>query len=306
MYMTMCIDTVLEDKNTTKECGMGKTKYAVFTMDVEAFTDTDCLHNIGTELNVDVLDGLDEYIRILDKYGIKSTLFTVGQLASKIADKLKGYIKSGHRLALHGYEHIAPMDISVDKFREQITKAKNELTELFGVEISGFRAPCFSMDNERLNILKELNFKYDSSHLGFSMARHTVELSMKAFKELRKGIFCNNGFCEFGIAKQKFFGMDFPISGGGYVRLNNWMMMKGLIKSYLKHNDYYVFYLHPFELTKQKIPFISGLKSYDKYYLNAGIKSYGKHIEELIQTLIAYDYEFVTFEELTEKLAVKV
>ena len=55
--------------------------------------------------------------------------------------------------------------------------------------------------------------------------------------------------------------------------------------------------------TKQKIPFISGLKSYDKYYLNAGIKSYGKHIEELIQTLIAYDYEFVTFEELSEIMA---
>ncbi len=282
---------------------MSKKKYAVFTMDVEAFTDTDCVRNSGFESDVDMMDGLDEYIRILDKYGIKSTLFTVGQLASKISDRLKGYIKSGHRLALHGYEHIPPMSLTVEQFREHIARAKRELSELFGIEVCGFRAPCFSMDNDRLNVLRELNFKYDSSHLGFSMARHTVELSMNAFKELRNGIFCNNGFFEFGLAKQKFFGMDFPISGGGYIRLNNWLVAKNLIKSYLKQNDYYVFYLHPFELTKQRIPFISNLKSYDKYYLNTGIKSYGKHIEELIQTLIAYDYEFVTFEELADVMS---
>lgn len=288
---------------TTKECGMSKKKYAVFTMDVEAFTDTDCVRNSSFNTDIDMMDGLDEFIRILDKYGIKSTLFTVGQLASKISDRLRNYIKSGHRLALHGYEHIPPMSLTVEQFKEHIARAKRELSELFGIEICGFRAPCFSMDNDRLNVLKELNFKYDSSHLGFSMARHTVELSMNAFKQLRNGIFCDNGFFEFGLAKQKFFGMDFPVSGGGYIRLNNWLVAKNLIKSYLKQNDYYVFYLHPFELTKQHIPFISSLKSYDKYYLNAGIKSYGKHIEELIQTLIAYDYEFVTFEELADVMA---
>ena len=282
---------------------MSKKKYAVFTMDVEAFTDTDCVRNSGFNTDIDMMDGLDEYIRILDKYGIKSTLFTVGQLASKISDRLRNYIRSGHRLALHGYEHIPPMSLTVEQFKEHIARAKRELSELFGIEICGFRAPCFSMDNDRLNVLKELNFKYDSSHLGFSMARHTVELSMNAFKQLRNGIFCDNGFFEFGLAKQKFFGMEFPVSGGGYIRLNNWLVAKNLIKSYLKQNDYYVFYLHPFELTKQRIPFISSLKSYDKYYLNAGIKSYGKHIEELIQTLIAYDYEFVTFEELADVMA---
>ncbi len=282
---------------------MSNTKYAVFTMDVEAFTDTECVRNSGADIDMDMLDGLDEYIRILNKYGIKSTLFTVGKLASKISDRLKKYIDSGHRLALHGYEHIAPMDIGLEQFKTQIAKAKKQLTDMFGVEVKGFRAPCFSMDNDRLNILKDLGFQYDSSHLGFSMARHTVDLCMDTFKELRNGIFYNNGFFEFGLSKQKFLGMDFPISGGGYVRLINWMLMKNMIKNYLKHNDYYVFYLHPFELTKQEIPFISSLKSYDKYYLKTGIKSYGKHVEELIQTLIAYDYEFVTFEELADVMS---
>ena len=79
---------------------MGMKKYAVFTMDVEAFTDTECVANASQNVEVDLLDGFDEYMRILDKHNIKSTLFTVGSLAPKIADRLRRNIENGHRLAL--------------------------------------------------------------------------------------------------------------------------------------------------------------------------------------------------------------
>lgn len=275
-------------------------KYAVFTIDVEAFYDTECIHNLGVPTDIDLLDGFDEYLKILDRYDIKSTLFTVGRLAPKIADKLKYYIANGHEVALHGYDHIAPMTTSADEFRLQIGKAKKFLSDLCGKEIKGFRAPCFSIDNERLDILKELGFKYDSSHLDFSKARHTVTLDLGKFTELREGIFCKNGFFEFGLSKQKIFGCPYPVSGGGYVRLSNWFFVRSLIKRYIESKNYYVFYLHPFELTHQKIPVSKELKSYDKYYLKAGIKSYGKHIEQIIKMLQKQDFAFVTFEELTE------
>ena len=279
---------------------MHKHKYAVFTMDVEAFTDTECVSQSKTPVDVDMLDGFDEYIKILDRYGIKSTLFTVGKLAPKIADRLKKYIRNGHELALHSYEHIAPMTVSVESFREQTLKAKKMLGELFGREISGFRSPYFSIDGQRRDVLKELGFKYDSSHLGFLKARHTVDLDLNGFRKLRDGVFCDNGFYEFELSKQKVFGQGYTVSGGGYVRLGNWEFIKSLIKKYIKANDYYVFYLHPFELTHQKIPFLKDLKSYDKYYLKAGIASYVKHIEQIIQMLRKCGYTFVTFEELSE------
>lgn len=279
---------------------MSRTKYAVFTMDVEAFTDTECVSYSSTPVDVDLLDGFDEYLKILDRYGIKSTLFTVGKLAPKIADRLRIHIGNGHELALHSYKHVAPMTISTEKFREQTLKAKQLLLDLFGKEVKGFRAPCFSINNERLEILKELGFKYDSSHLGFSKARHTVDIDLKNFKELRDGVFCENGFFEFGLSKQKIFGQPYPISGGGYVRLSNWEFIKSVIWQYIKSNDYYVFYLHPFELTTQKIPFLKDLKGYDKYYLKAGIASYGRHIEQIIKMLQKCGYTFVTFEQLSE------
>ena len=54
---------------------MLRQKYAVFTMDVEAFTDTECVSASSHKVSLDVLDGFDEYLKILDKYNIKSTLF---------------------------------------------------------------------------------------------------------------------------------------------------------------------------------------------------------------------------------------
>lgn len=279
---------------------MNNKKYAVFTIDVEAFTDTECVNNSPTDIQDDLLDGLDEYIKILDQHSIKGTLFTVGELAPKISSRLKNYINQGHNLALHNLKHIAPMNQDIDEFKEDIKRAKENLKRIFSTDVIGFRAPCFSLDRNRLEVLRELGFKYDSSNLSFSKARHTVDLDLKDFKHLGDGIFSHNGFFEFGLSVQNIFGMPFPVSGGGYVRLGNWEFIKSLILQYIKNHNYYVFYLHPFELTKQKIPFIKDLKAYDKYYIKAGIKTYAKKIEYIIYLLKKCGYTFVTFEELAK------
>lgn len=283
---------------------MSTKKYAVFTMDVEAFTDTECISNANACVDVDLLDGFDEYIQLLDKYSIKSTLFTVGSLAPKIADKLSQAIDNGHRLALHNFNHIAPIEQTIDAFKTEISKAKQKLSKLFNTDVIGFRAPFFSMDDKHLEVLSELGFKYDSSYLGFPKARHTVKLHLNNFEEKLKGIFHKNDFFEFSISKEKVFGKPYPISGGGYIRLCNWNVAKYIIKRHLVKNEYYVFYLHPFELTRQKIPFVKELKLYDKYYIKAGIKNYAKHIEELILMLKKMNYNFITFEELCDELSV--
>ncbi len=277
---------------------MSHKKYAVFTMDVETFADTECISSSGISVDVDLMDGLEEYLKILDKYRIKSTLFTVGDLAPRIADRLRGYIAGGHRIALHSYAHIAPMTVPVEQFREKTRRAKQRLQELFDVDIVGFRAPCFSMDKARLDVLRELGFCYDSSYLDYLPARHTVKMDMEGFRQLRQNIFRRDQFYEFGLSKGKIFGQPFPISGGGYVRLSQWGFVKTLIQQYIHQNDYYVFYLHPFELTKQEVPFLKELKSYDKYYIKQGIRSYGRRIEQIILMLQKEGYEFVTFEQM--------
>lgn len=279
---------------------MKRKKYAVFTMDVESFSDTECISASGIRVDADLTDGFEEYIKILNRHGIKSTLFTVGDFAPKIADRLRAQLAEGHHLALHSFSHVPPMAVPLDTFRQEIQDAKARMKELFGVNIVGFRAPCFSIDKDRLNVLKELGFTYDSSHLDFRAARHTVKMDLNDFQTVRDGIFRNDHFYEFSLSKEKVFGQMFPVSGGGYVRLSHWGFIKTLISQYIHRNDYYVFYLHPFELTKQKVPFLKGLKPYDKYYLNHGIRTYRHRIEKIIRMLQKQGYEFVTFEQLVK------
>lgn len=275
-------------------------KYAVFTIDVERFIDTECVHNSGVKVKTDMLDGLDEYIKILDSHNIKATMFTVGKAVSKLEEKLKTYIKRGHTLALHSYDHTAPLSISNNQFREETRRTKEYLEETFNTEVKGYRAPCFSMDDEKLSILKELGFKYDSSRINFEKARHTTKMHLKGFKEVLKGVFKKDYFYEFGIVCHNIFGKNFPISGGGYVRLSNWTFIKTAISQYIKKNNYYVFYLHPFELSKEKIPFIKGLKFYDKMYLGYGFLSYPFKVNAIINMLKKSGYTFVTFDELAD------
>ena len=281
---------------------MAVKRYAVFTMDVEAFSDTECVAKSKENIEADLLDGFDTYLEILNRHAIKSTLFTVGSLAPKMTDRLQSAIRHGHRLALHSLHHVAPLEQSVETFKEETKQAKEHLAALFDTEVVGFRAPCFSMDDARLNVLQELGFKYDSSHLNFPAARHTVKLHLHEFKECVKGIFRRNDFYEFALSGTKIFGLPYPISGGGYIRLCHWGVAKYVIRHYLERNEYYVFYVHPFELTSQKIPFIKDLKLYDKYYIKAGIKNYAAHIEQLILMLKQMNYRFITFEELQEEL----
>ena len=279
---------------------MKQKKYAVFTMDVESFADTECISASGIRVDVDLMDGFEEYIKILDRYNIKSTLFTVGDLAPKIADRLRSYIARGHDLALHSYAHVPPVLVPLEQFRDRTRRAKDRMKELFGIDVVGFRAPCFSMDKDRLNVLRELGFLYDSSHLDYLPARHTVRLDLDGFQQIRQGVFRDENFYEFGLSKEKVFGHDFPVSGGGYVRLSQWGFAKTLLRHNLHHNSFYVFYLHPFELTRQKIPYLKNLKIHDKVYIKQGIRSYHRRIEWIINRLKKDGYEFVTFQQLVQ------
>ncbi len=277
---------------------MKNKKYVVFSIDVESFTDTECVKNSNQNVSIDLLDGFDEYIKILDKHDIKGTLFTVGILAKSIEKKLKNCVRNGHELALHNYIHEAPADIKPTEFKSNLLRVKNELSNIFSTEISGFRAPFFNMDKKHLEIIKDLGFKYDSSFLNFSPARHNLLLDLCNFNEVSKNIYLSDNFFEFGVPVRKILGLPYPISGGGYIRLGPWPIIKRLIKDYLKKNEYYVFYLHPFELTKKKVPYLKNLKWYDKFYLKQGIKNYANNIEELILILKDLGYNFVTFNEL--------
>ena len=63
-----------------------------------------------------------------------------------------------------------------------------------------------------------------------------------------------------------------------------------------------MFYLHPFELSRQRQPELEDLKLYDRYYLHRGLLTYRRKVEDIICLLRAHGYRFVTFDELAERI----
>ena len=278
-----------------------KNKYAFFSIDVERFADAECVSKANQKVNSSMLDGLDEYIKILDKYGIKATMFVLSDVADEIGQKLKDYVAKGHRIAIHGKTHIAPKLLTDEEFKEQLTFAKTKLEDMFHTRVMGYRAPCFGINQDKFELLKELGFDYDSSRMDFKAARHYANVDMEGFENPRGEMYVKNGFFEFGLDTEKIFGKKFPVSGGGYLRLANWFFARFMIKKFIKHSDYYMFYAHPFEFSKEKIPKIKELKLYDKMYVGFGHYSYPFKIEFIIKQLKKNGFEFITIEDFIER-----
>lgn len=281
---------------------MKREKYAVFTIDVEDFADTECVAKSGQRVRRHMLDGLDVYIRLLEQYQIRATMFAVCRTALRERERVQRYVDRGHRLALHGLEHVPPCGMDDEHFRRATLAGKQQLEAAFHTQVSGYRAPCFGLDEEKLDIVRQLGFRYDSSRMDFPAARHVKHLDMTSYRELRPGIYRKGEFYEFSLSCQRLLGQNYPISGGGYVRLSNWSFVLPLLRSYLRENDFYVFYLHPFELSRQRQPELEDLKLYDQYYLHRGLLTYRRKVEAIISLLRTLGYRFVTFDELTERM----
>lgn len=273
-------------------------KYAIFTMDVEAFCDTECLKNKGLENYNQMFDGINNYLALLEKYEIKADLFVIANIADQITDILQKAVSKGHKIAIHGLSHTPPMLLSNEQFKEDILTAKHKLETMLNTEVVGHRAPCFSINDERLNVLNEIGINYDSSYLNNPITYYHGNVNIKKFTSVKKGIYIKNNLFEFSIPKYK----KIPMGGGGYIRLLPWSFIKGKLSDFLDNNEIYIFYLHPFEVSNIKLPRIKKIRPYDLFYLkrNRGL-TYLERIEKIINMLIEKGYEFTTFEELLKK-----
>jgi len=278
-----------------------QTKYAVITMDVESFSEVDCFKRANIECDIDMYDGLENFIELLDRNDVPSTLFVVSNTLHALRSRLREYAKTGHQIALHGFNHTPPFKSSDETFRQTTIWAKKHIEDTCGVSISGYRAPYFGLDRCKLDIIRDLGFAYDSSQLDFTLARNNCGMNLDDFKRIRKLIYEKDGFYEFKIGCHKFFGQKYPVSGGGYLRMSMWNIMKPVLRKHLQENDLYIFYVHPFELSRRKLPDFKHMCFTDKMYLNMGRMGYASRVNDIIQMLKEENYQFTTLESLSKK-----
>jgi peptidoglycan/xylan/chitin deacetylase (PgdA/CDA1 family) len=91
---------------------------------------------------------VERILAMLDEYGARATFFTLGWVAERYPGLVRSIVKNGHELASHGFAHQRASTQTPEAFFSDIQLAKVLLEDIAGVEVSGYRAPSFSIGPE--------------------------------------------------------------------------------------------------------------------------------------------------------------
>lgn len=210
---------------------------------------------------------VDRILSLLDEHDTEATFFTLGWIAERYPQLVRRIASQGHEIASHGYGHERASDLDRMGFRADIERAKGVLEDLAGTEVTGYRAPSFSIGPGNLWALDSLaraGHRYSSSiypirhdHYGMPDAPRFAHQAA-------------DGLIEIPITTLRLFNRNLPSSGGGYFRLlpyalSRWMLRR--VNAADKQSA--VFYFHPWEIDPGQ-PRIAGIdrKTRFRHYVN--------------------------------------
>ena len=104
-----------------------------------------------------------EILDIFDEFKVQATFFILGEVAGFYPHLVKEIAKRGHEISCHGKFHVDLWNYTLQKFRADLTDAKNLLEDLSGEKVIGYRAPNLVIEDWIIPVLEEIGFEYDSS-----------------------------------------------------------------------------------------------------------------------------------------------
>jgi len=215
------------------------------------------------ERNIDII------LELLDKHHTKATFFTLGWIAERYPQLVRKIVQHGHELASHGYGHERASDQTPEAFFSDINLAKILLEDLSGQEVTGYRAPSFSIGKSNLwayDSLQRAGYRYSSSIYPIAHDHYGMPDSPRFAYEVRPGLM------EIPITTLRLFERNFPSSGGGYFRLLPYSLSRWMIRRVnAQDREAGIFYFHPWEIDTEQ-PRVNGInaKARFRHYVNIG------------------------------------
>ncbi|AWW74896.1 polysaccharide deacetylase [Erythrobacter sp. KY5] len=193
----------------------------------------------------------DNIARILDLFGeagVKGTFFTLGWIAERHPSMVRRIAEAGHEIASHGYDHARVFTFERKAFADDIRKAREILEDCSGQEVTGYRAPSFSVDPRCLWAFEELaeqGYAYSSSvapvrhdHYGWRDAPRF------AFNPVE-----GSDLVEIPVTTAMLGKRRVGAGGGGFFRVLPYAFSRWAIRQVNKVDQRpAVFYFHPWEV----------------------------------------------------------
>jgi len=191
------------------------------TIDVE-----DWFHNMFLNNVISISDwdkqptvaekGLDKILNILSKNQTTATFFILGWMAERYPGICEKIVAGGHDIATHGYYHKLVYEQTPEEFERELSNS--------------------------IDIIKKYNLEYDSS---IYPTTGLVLCGMPKVPRIPFNIIEN--FIEIPLSIYKAKVIDFPVSGGFYLRSYPFCIYKSLVKRVNKVGIPVVIYIHPWE-----------------------------------------------------------
>jgi polysaccharide deacetylase family protein (PEP-CTERM system associated) len=204
---------------------------------------------------------------IFAEFGIRSTFFVLGWVAERHPELVAEIARAGHEIASHGYAHRLIYDQTPRQFREDVRRAKLVLEDAGGRLVAGYRAPSYSITPKSLwalDVLMEEGYTYDSSVFPIHHDRYGIPLSAREPYVIERQA---GSLMEVPAATLRWFGMNLPVSGGGYFRILPYAWTRWSIDrvSRSEHRPV-VFYLHPWEIDPDQPRLVAGRLGRFRHY----------------------------------------
>ena len=210
---------------------------------------------------------VDRLLEILAAHDTKATFFTLGWIAERYPELVRRIVAGGHELASHGYGHQRASDLTEAEFLDDISRAKAILEDVGGCEVTGYRAPSFSIGTANLwafDCLSRAGYRYSSSIYPIRHDHYGMPDAPRFAYRVKPELL------EVPITTLRVFRRNLPSSGGGYFRLLPYPVSRWMIKRVHEMDQQAaIFYCHPWEFDVAQ-PRIAGIdaKTRFRHYVN--------------------------------------
>jgi polysaccharide deacetylase family protein (PEP-CTERM system associated) len=225
---------------------------------------------------------VDRILDLLARTGTYATFFVLGWVAQNEPDVVRRIAAGGHEIASHGMNHRMIGTLTPEEFRRDILESKNVLEDISGKPILGYRAPTFSITRQTfwaLDVVVQAGFKYDSSIYPIRHDRYGIPDSPR-FVHRAKGPGGGELF-EIPPLTLRLGKMNWPVGGGGYLRLFPAICVTAGLKQAVKNRQPGMLYLHPWEFDPEQ-PLLS-MSRLSRFRHRVGLRRTEPKLKSLLQ-----------------------
>ena len=264
-----------------------------YNSSLDLFGDSNVIH--GQKPDESVVSNTLLSLDLLDQHSNKGTFFVLGTVAEHYPDLVTEIIHRGHEVASHGYAHQLVYNLTPEDFATDVKISLDHLSRAGCAKVKGYRAPYWSITKKSLwalDILRDLGFEYDSSIYPIHRSLYGISDANPDPHRLP------NGMMEFPPATIRLPGFNFPIAGGGYLRiLPSWLLGRLVTRSVNAGSK--VFYFHPYELDSSDVKIQHEITSLRSLFYVFQQKLGRKGNYNKVANLIA-EYDFTSFENILD------